>query len=77
MEGGETYHIDLGHGVDQNYGEDRNCQSEEEGAGEVPDYTSEMEDRFLLVLSRIYLCFPRQLCSETFNNNETVSYAVS
>ena len=36
-----TYHIDLGHRVDQNYREDCNCQTKEEGAGKIPDYTSE------------------------------------
>ena len=54
---GETYHIDLSHGVDQNYGEDCNCQSEEEGAGEVPDYTSEMEGRFFIGLTKDIFMF--------------------
>ena len=33
----ETYHVDLGHGVDEDDGEDGDGEAEEEGAGEIPD----------------------------------------
>ena len=65
--GGQTYHIDLGHGVDQNDGEDCDCQPEEERPGEIPDYTSEMEARFL------YCSFIRDI----FMFSETILYSVS
>ena len=32
-----TYHVDLGHRVDEDDGEDGDGEAEEEGAGEVPD----------------------------------------
>ena len=32
-----TYHIDLGHRVDEDDGEDGDGEAEEEGAGEIPD----------------------------------------
>ena len=32
-----TYHVDLGHRVDEDDGEDGDGEAEEEGAGEIPD----------------------------------------
>ena len=32
-----TYHIDLGHRVDEDDGEDGDGEAEEEGSGEIPD----------------------------------------
>ena len=65
-----TYHIDLGHRVDQNYREDCNCQTKEEGAGKIPDYTSENRAQvgFIALIKDIF--FPSQFCSQTFQNLE-------
>ena len=32
-----THHVDLGHRVDEDDGEDGDGEAEEEGAGEIPD----------------------------------------